>query len=335
MLSSDTILQKKISPERLPCRCCLETFASHLDTSNKSRISFCVQEVKIKFDPDVDYWFNAVEAQMKKFGINSQWEKKNAIVPLLPDDIIDELKPLLRLKQQEAGAIYKRVKTEIIQLYGPRDEEAFQKALALRLTGKPSALAKKIIHLICPGSTPLDGCHCAKTIFGMWHAQLPQPIRNKLAGQKFNKDTYQDMLKQADEVWISEGGTAPQAPVVGAVTVPATPAEQPVAAVAAVGRGQPSNRRGNNSSRGRGGRGRGPGNSNNNRQNQNNTTSTNSSSYQPKPHQKGPRHSDSPPDQSCSQHWSKGRSATYCTDPLNCPWVKIIAPRPSSTSSQT
>ena len=77
------------------------------------------KELKIKFDPDVDYWFNAIEAQMKKYGINSQWEKKNAIVPMLPDDIIDELKPLLRLKQQEAGHIYKSVKAEIIQLYGP------------------------------------------------------------------------------------------------------------------------------------------------------------------------------------------------------------------------
>ena len=271
---------------------------------------------------------------MKKYGINSQWEKKNAIVPMLPDDIIDELKPLLRLKQQEAGQIYKSVKAEIIQLYGPKDEEAFQKALALRLTGKPSALAKKIIHLICPGSAPLDGCHCAKTIFGMWHAQLTQPIRNKLAGQKFNKDTYQDMLKQADEVWIANGGAVTQAPVVGAVAAPTPSQDSPQ--VAAVGRGQNSSRRGN-PPRGRGGRGRGSGNNNNSRQNQNqsSSSSTNSSSYQPKPHQKGPRHSDSPPDQSCSQHWSKGRSATYCTDPLNCPWVKIIAARPTSTSSQT
>ena len=35
------------------------------------------KEVRIKFDKnDVEYWFNAIENQMKKFGINSQWSKK-------------------------------------------------------------------------------------------------------------------------------------------------------------------------------------------------------------------------------------------------------------------
>ena len=52
----------------------------------------------------------------------------------------------------------------------------------------------------------------------------------------------------------------------------------------------------------------------------------------PHPHQKGQRAAPDVPDNACSQHWKAGRNATYCTDPLNCDWVRIIAPRvPKST----
>ena len=126
------------------------------------------KEVKIKFDKhDVNYWFNSVESQMRKFGINRQWDKKDSIIPLLPEEIVDELKPLLRLTQAEAGEnIYKDVKTEIVALYGPREEDAFKKAIALKITDKPSAFGKKLIHIICPGSKPFASCHCARMVYG-------------------------------------------------------------------------------------------------------------------------------------------------------------------------
>ena len=105
------------------------------------------KEIKIKFDQcDVNYSFNSIEDQMTLYGINSQWSKKKALLPLLPEEIIDECKPILRLSKADAGAhIYKDLKAEILQLYGPREEDAFKKAMALRLTGKPSALGKKLI----------------------------------------------------------------------------------------------------------------------------------------------------------------------------------------------
>ena len=80
------------------------------------------KEIKIKFNrQEIEYWFNSVETEMKKFGINQQWDKKNAILALLPEDVSEELMPLLRLSQQDAGAtIYKDVKTEILSLFGPR-----------------------------------------------------------------------------------------------------------------------------------------------------------------------------------------------------------------------
>ena len=86
------------------------------------------KEIKVKFDQnDVKFFFNSVEAQMKKHGINRQWDKKDSILPLLPDKIIEECKPILRLTQDEAGdSVYKDLKTEILSLYGPREEDAFK-----------------------------------------------------------------------------------------------------------------------------------------------------------------------------------------------------------------
>lgn len=289
---------------------------------------------------------------MKKFGINRQWDKKDAIIPLLPPEVVEELKPLLRLTQDEADKfIYREVKKEILSLFGPRDEEAFQKAIALRLTGKPSALGKQLLHLICPGAKPFDSCHCAKIVFGFWHAQLTVPIKSSLAGQSFNKDTYHAMFKLADEVWVANGGTAAATPpVVAAVTAtppttttpPSDSSSAPQIAVAA--RGGRGNWRGYGRDRGdfRGGRGapRGRGNSssnynqnntnnqqNNNNQGQSQQNSGNASNN--KPHQRGQKHSDLPRDASwaCAQHWKKGCQAPYCSDPLVCQWVNVVAPR--------
>ena len=104
------------------------------------------KELKLKFDRhDVLYWINASESDMKKFGINSQWSKKNAIVSMLPPDIVEELKPILRLSEEDQGPhIYKDLRQELLSLFGPRDEDAFKKAIALRLTGRPSALGKDL-----------------------------------------------------------------------------------------------------------------------------------------------------------------------------------------------
>ena len=129
----------------------------------------------------MNYWFNATESQIKKFGINEQWSKKDAIVTMLPDDVIEECKPILRLTQQEAGdTIYKDLKTEILKQYGPREEDSFQKAMALKFSGKPSAYGKKIIHLICPGARPFESCHCSRIVYGIWIAKMSPAIKSQL-----------------------------------------------------------------------------------------------------------------------------------------------------------
>ena len=256
---------------------------------------------------------------------------------LLPHEVIEECKPILRLTETEAGDdIYKKLKTEILSLYGPRDEDSFKKAMACRLTGKPSALGKKLIHIWCPGAKPFEGCHCAKVVYGFWESQLTPEIKCKLAGQKFTKDTYNDMFKQADEVWIANGGTSTITPsVVAATAAPAPQSPQTsseVPQVSATSRGG----RGGRGFRGRGGRGnRGGGrgsyngnqNQSNNNQNQQNRSQDQNQNQGQKPHQKGPKASPDVPADACARHWKEGRNATYCSDPLVCSWVHIIAPR--------
>ena len=298
------------------------------------------KELKVKFDPhDVEYWFNTTEAAMVTNGINRQWDKKNAIVPLLPEQVVEECKPLLRLSRNDAGGhIYKELKSEILQLYGSKDEDVFKKAMALRLTGRPSALGKKLVHIICPGIKPMEGCHCSRMIYGFWEAQLSAPIKIKIAGKKFNHATYKDLFKEADEAWLANGGAVSPAVVAAVTESPSNPPTTDPQVAAIAQRGGRGRGRGNRGGRGRGGGGRGQNSNSNNsssynqnnnsRQDTSNNTSSNSNTSA-KPHQKGQKHSDLPSSApwACAQHWRKGRGAPYCSDPLVCQWKDIVAPR--------
>ena len=204
------------------------------------------------------------------------------------------------------------------------------------MTGKPSAFGKQLLHIICPGSRPLTNCHCARMVYGFWEAQLSAPIKTKLAGKKFNKDTYQELFKLADEAYLANHGSSSTPAVVAAVSKPqsdGSSSSEP-AQVSAVSRGRGRGGRGN-----RGGRGRGNntwrGNSNNQSQNSSQNSSNPPTQTGTKPHQRGPKHSDLPASAAwaCAQHWKKGRGAPYCSDPLVCEWSQVVAPRTPATSS--
>ena len=168
---------------------------------------------------------------------------------------------------------------------------------------------------------------------------MTSAIKNKIAGQKFDKNTYKDIFKQADDVFAANGGVSSSSPAVVAATsvssasTPDTSASSSSSTpqVSAV-RGQ-SNRGGRGQYRGRGNRGgRGTYNNSNNRQNQNNQNQQNQTQQQgQKPHQRGPKASPDVPDDACARHWKEGRSATYCSDPLVCSWVKNVVPRTPRT----
>ena len=210
------------------------------------------------------------------------------------------------------------------------------------MTGRPSAFGKQLVHIICPGAKPMQGCHCARMIFGFWEAQLGPPVKTALADMKFDATTYQSMFKLADKAWLANGGETRTPAVVAAVKENSSSATDATPQVAAFNRGRGG--RGGRGSRGggrgnaRGGRGGQNNTYNNNNTNQNQSSSTNQnqgSSTNQKPHQKGPKHSDLPASASwaCAQHWKKGRGAPYCSDPLVCEWSQVVAPRAPSTST--
>ena len=125
-------------------------------------------------------------------------------------------------------------------------------------------------------------------------------IKSALAGMKFNKDTYQTIFKLADGVWLANGGAATTPAVVAATQQPAAAAAAPqgeasqVAATSFRGRGGRGRGGSQARGRGRGGRYNNSNQNNNTRQNSNATNNSNSNSSNPKPHQRGPRHSDGP-----------------------------------------
>ena len=153
---------------------------------------------------EVEYFFTAAEAQMKSFGINKQLSKRDALLPQLPEEVIEECMPLLRIPEADLGTTpYKDLKLEILSIYGKKPQDAFTRAFNRTLEGRPSALGKLLIHDICPGSKPMQGCHCAPMVWGFWHRCLPQSIRVALADKPFDATTYKDVFSHADKVWIA------------------------------------------------------------------------------------------------------------------------------------
>ena len=267
---------------------------------------------------------------MKSAGINKQLTKRDSLLPTLPEDVIEECKPLLRIPEADLGTHpYRDLKHEILQIYGKKQQDAFARAFSRKLEGRPSALGKLLIHDICPAPKPLTGCHCAPMVWGFWHRQLPQSCKDKLAGKTFDSTTYKQLFIEADDVWASNGGVANAEPaVVAAVQQPQQPqALTPqVAAATFRGRGRGNRARGRGATRGNQGGGRGG------RTTPTPTTPTTSSD---KPQwNPATRHADQPPIGVCSEHWRSGSQAKWCYSPLDCPWVNRIVPRQNANKNQ-
>ena len=69
------------------------------------------------------------------------------------------------------------------------------------LTGKPSALAKKITELLCECDPPLQCC-AAETAAALWRKRLPPQIRARIAGMSLKSD-FETVLSLADDVYAS------------------------------------------------------------------------------------------------------------------------------------
>ena len=102
-----------------------------------------------------------------------------------------------------------KIKTELVELFGAKPEDAYERARKRVLTGKPSQLGKALISDLCKKGKKLDGCCCAPIVWGMFRDQLPIAVRNHIAEKPFNKDTYKEIFKTADQVFDSNSGSEP------------------------------------------------------------------------------------------------------------------------------
>ena len=310
-----------------------------------------ISNIKLQWDPDVEYWFNSIEASMRHATVHSQWTKREVLQSLLPDNVRDEVRYLLRLPEDKAGTTpYKDVKVAIIELFGPKPQDAIDKALTRVLTTRPSALGKQLIDDICKCSPQLKSQCCADIVFGLFRRQMPTAVRNALARETFNHKNYTEVFTLADKVFHSNKGEAPSVSAVrpiatgSAAAVAATPAAEaaaPVvtvspeiaalqAEVAALKKANRGGGRGGRNNRGGGNQNWGGGNqSSGSNRGGNRGGGCGGRGGQSAQGGRGPRHPDSPPNSACQVHWQRGRGAWWCADPQNCPWKDITTPRPT------
>ena len=291
---------------------------------------------------DLDFYFNQIEIKMQSSGVKKNFTKFQVLASIIPPEVQSQVKPLLRKKEADLNnAGYKKLKDEIIRIFGPKQDAAFKRAMSRVLTDKPSTLARELVDDMC--EKELDGCCCHKWIVGQWKKHLPLSVRQSIANMKLTKDTFNEILQHADEVfeestpsgasvaaatWSSDNPTPVdlnQAYGAGALPTP-----EEVAALRAGGRGG----WGRGFRGGRGGRGRGGGGQRGGGSQQGGGTqpsTTQSQGGQTKDaRQRWPnakRSADQPPIQSCRRHWIFGKEAHWCEEPGSCPWKKYFKPR--------
>ena len=266
---------------------------------------------------DLAFYFTQAEVKMASAGVKKQFTKFQILTMVIPTKIQNQVKPLLRMKESDFtnNDSYKRLKDEILRIFGPRPEAAVERALNRVLTSTPGALARKITDDICEHN--LTGCCCPKIVRAIWQRHLPSNVKAGIAHSKFNKDTFNTVLQLADDIFETTGG-ASQIPSVAAVQQASLDETQPAipyatAEVAA------TNFRG----RGRGARGRGRGRGRGQQAGQ--------ASSGDKPRFRGPKHPDLPSGDwsGCQMHHRWGRGAFFCSEPLTCPWKNVIQPKPT------
>ena len=286
-------------------------------------------------DTDIRFFFNQVEIKMQAVGVKKNFTKLQVLSTVIPKRVQDEVKELLSMKASEFpnNDGYKQLKHEILRIFGPRPEDAVDRALARVLTGKPSQLARALVGDIC--KRRLDCPCCPAVVMSLWKRQLPSNVKSHIAGMKFDKSTMKDVLQHADDVFSSNQPSSSVAAVRLAAAAAPPPASldetqpaipYPAPEVAAASRGGGGNRGGRGGRGGyrgsRGGGNRGGGNSGQGGQS--------GQDGQARRH-RGPKHPDLPPGEwkGCGLHYKWGKGAHFCAEPATCPWKNVFTPRPS------
>ena len=138
--------------------------------TDEGDINTKLSSIKLTFDEtaNVEFFFTQLEMLLECAGVKSQWWKRIGLHNTLPNHIQEEVMDLLSKPKSKAGDTpYFKLKTRLLELYGPKETDAFERASSLTLVGKPSQLAMKIINLLCENEPPLTGCFCHKTVSGL------------------------------------------------------------------------------------------------------------------------------------------------------------------------
>ena len=282
----------------------------------------CANVNKDLWDPkDLHFFFNQIEIKMAAVGVKKQYTKFQVLSTVLPKKVIEQVKSLLRKKETEfpANNSYKLLKERILSIFGPRPEEAVERALSRVLVDRPSDLARELVEDLCRHE--LVNCQCCPAIvLTLWKRQLSSSVRAGIAHLELTAATFDQVVKLVDDIHSSNKAV----PVVAAIdkaesgldeTQPAIP--YPAAEVAGVSRGRGGRGRGGRGGRNnRGGRGGGA-------QNKNQPQD----GSQPK--HKGPKHPDLPSGEwkGCGVHYKYGPNAYFCAEPTTCPWKNVIKPK--------
>ena len=254
------------------------------------------KKVEVKWDQkDLLFFFSQLEDAMSFAGIKKQYTKRRILVTNLPKKQVDDLKGLLRLNEANAGDTpYKTAKHRLMEIYGPKEDDAYGRATNLVLTDLPSQLAKQIADQMCSCQPPLPaGCCAVKAVAGIWRMQLPQVVKTAIAGKSLAGEEFENTLRLADDVYRS-------------IQSPSVATAEAGAEVGAI-RGNQTRGRGIGG-RGRGGRG-GIG------------RGATTPERQTDPDKK---EEDKPPAGCCKQHKRYGKKAFYCMLPLKCPWKQHL-----------
>ena len=262
-----------------------------------------LHQITLPYDSnEVLKWIKRLEVKMETYGVASQWSKRIVFENNLPDHINNELSEFLLKSKDEAGAtIYKEMKALFIKNHGPDPEEMVRKAQNLVMTGTPSQTARQLSQMVCQKTKKLEGCCCAVTVAAKWRDLLPDQVRAQVAGMTLDKDSFENTLRKADNVYkdLKLGATAaPVAAIRGQGDVsPASGASAHVDAVS----GQRSAKK------------------------------KDKGKAKPKrrdpadPTTWGKPHPDGPPPGACMHHFVYGKSAYFCSRE-KCPWNSTTKP---------
>ena len=291
-------------------------------------------------DDDLLFYFNQIEIKMSAAGVKKNFTKFQVLSTIIPAKVMNQVKSLLRKGENEFPNkdAYKQLKQKILRIFGPRPEAAVERALSRVMTDKPSELARQLVNDIC--AKELDCECCPNIVFALWKRHLSSSVRAGIAHCSFNKDTFEDIIKRADDIHIANNLTG--VPVMAAVAVPQAsslnetqPAiAYPIPEVAAAWRGGGRGRGGRGRGQNRGGRGGGGGQSQPGSQGQSggqqNGGQTQSGGQSTRP--RGAKHPDLPAgdQQWCRMHYRWGRGSHFCAAPATCPWKNVFTPKPQS-----